>query len=82
MTIYDKIRDEQLQYNIHRKAAKISAWSSSKIDKYKYLTGEKFLLFIQRPIIRKAKLTYCPLRKSFRKSNRKTRIYDKVSGHF
>ena len=35
MTIIDdKIRDEKLQYNINRKAAKISALSSGKIDKY------------------------------------------------
>ena len=28
------IRDEKLQYDIHREAAKISALSSGKIDKY------------------------------------------------
>ena len=33
----DKIRDEKLQYNINRKAGKISALSSGKIDKYEYL---------------------------------------------
>ena len=37
----DQIRDKKLQYNINRKAAKISALSSGKIDKYEYLTGEK-----------------------------------------
>ena len=40
MTINDKIRDEKLQYNIKREAAKISALSSVKIDKHEYLTGE------------------------------------------
>ena len=30
----DKIRDEKLKYNISREAAKISALSSGKIDKY------------------------------------------------
>ena len=39
MTIDDKIRDEKLQYNINREAAKPSALSSGKIDKYKFLTG-------------------------------------------
>ena len=34
MTIYDQIRDEKLQYDTNRKAAKISALSSAKIDKY------------------------------------------------
>ena len=39
MTIDDKIRDEKLQYDINREAAKVSALSSGKADKYKYLTG-------------------------------------------
>ena len=34
MTIHDKIRDEKLQYDTNREAAKISALSSGKIDKY------------------------------------------------
>ena len=40
MTIDDKIRGEQLQYDINREAAKLSALSSEKIDKWKYLTGK------------------------------------------
>ena len=43
MTNEDQIRDEKLQYDINRKAAKLSALSSSKIDKYEYLTGEEIL---------------------------------------
>ena len=43
MTIDDKIRDEKLQYDINRGAAKISALSSGKIDNYEYLTGEEIL---------------------------------------
>ena len=43
MTIKDQIRDEKLPYNINREAAKISALSSGKIDKYEYLTGEAVL---------------------------------------
>ena len=38
MTTEDKIRDDKLQYNINREAAKISALSCGKIDKYEYLT--------------------------------------------
>ena len=41
MTINDKIRDEKLQYDIGRKAAKISASLSGKTDKYEYLTVEE-----------------------------------------
>ena len=45
MTIDDKIRDEKLQYGINREAAKISALTFGKIDKYEYLTGEEILPF-------------------------------------
>ena len=34
MTIEDRIRNEKLQYDINREAAKISVLSSGKIDKY------------------------------------------------
>ena len=43
MTIEDKIRDEKLQYDINREAAKISTLSSDKTNKYKYLTGKEIL---------------------------------------
>ena len=43
MKINDQIRDEKLQYDINREAAKISGLSSGKICKYEYLTGEDIL---------------------------------------
>ena len=43
MTIEDQIRDEKLQYDIKREAAKISALSSGRSDKYEYLTGVEIL---------------------------------------
>ena len=43
MTTNDKIRDEKLQYDINREAAKISTLSSGNIDKYEYLTDEEIL---------------------------------------
>ena len=67
MTIHDNIRDEKLQYNINRKAAKISALSSGKIDKYEYLTGEEMLPFNQRQIIEQVKFAYSFLGKAFEK---------------
>ena len=45
MAIDDKIRDEKLKYDINREAAKISALTFGKIDKYEYLTGEELLPF-------------------------------------
>ena len=51
MTINDQIRDEKLQYDINREAAKISALSSGKIHKYEYLTSEDILPSNQQQII-------------------------------
>ena len=67
MTIDDKIKDEKLQYDINREAAKISALSSGKIDKYEYLAGEEILLFNQSRIIEQARFTYSPLGKALEK---------------
>ena len=67
MTIDDKIRDEKLQYDINREAAKISALSSDKIHKYEYLNGEDILLTNKQQIIEQAKFTYSPLGKAFEK---------------
>ena len=67
MTINDQIRDEKLQYDINREAAKISALSSGKIHKYEYLTGEDILPSNQQQIIEQTKFTYSPLGKGFEK---------------
>ena len=67
MTIEDQIKDEKLQYDINREAAKISALSSGKLDKYEYLTGEEILPSNQQQIIQQAKFTYSPLGKAFEK---------------
>ena len=67
MTINDQIRDEKLQYDINRKAAKVSALSSDKIRKYEYLTGEDILPSNQEQITEQAKFTYSPLGKAFEK---------------
>ena len=70
MTIKDKIKDETLQYDINREAAKISALSSGKIDKYEYLTDEEILPSNQQQIIEQAKFTYSPLGKAFEKQTK------------
>ena len=70
MTIEDQIKDEKLQYDINRKAAKISALSSGKLDKYEYLTGEEILPSNQQQIIQQAKFTYSPLGKAFEKQTK------------
>ena len=67
MTINDQIKDEKLQYNINREAAKISALSSGKLHKYEYLTGEDILTSTQQQIKEQTKLTYSPLDKAFDK---------------
>ena len=67
MTINDQIKDEKLQYDINREAAKISALSSGKIHKYQYLTGEDILPLSNQQIIEQARFTYSPLGKAFDK---------------
>ena len=67
MTIEDQIKDEKLQYDINREAAKISALSSGKVDKYEYLTCEEILPSNQQQIIQQAKFAYSPLRKALEK---------------
>ena len=47
MTIDDKVRHEKLQYDINIEAAKISALSSGKTDKYEYLIGEEMIPLIK-----------------------------------
>ena len=66
MTIDDKIKDEKLQSNINREAAKI-ALLTGKIDKYEYLIGKEILPSEQSRIIEQAKFTYYPLGKTFEK---------------
>ena len=56
MTIGCKIRDEKLQCNINREAAKISSLSSGKTDKYDYLTDKEILPSNQRQVTEEAKL--------------------------
>ena len=63
MTNDDQIRDEKLQYDINR--AKISALSSSKINKYEYLAGEEILPSYQIRIIEQTKFTNSSLGKAF-----------------
>ena len=60
MTIGDMIINEKLEYDINREAAKISALSSGKIDKYEYLTSEETLPSAQRGVMEQAKFTYYP----------------------
>ena len=55
----------EAQYDLDRKAAKISALSSNNLDKYKYLTGED--LGLKPSTVEQAKFEYSPLGKVFNK---------------
>ena len=72
MTITDQIKilkkkviQNEAQYDLDRKAAKISALSSNNLDKYEYLTGED--LDLKPSAIGQAKFEYSPLGKIFNK---------------
>ena len=51
------IKNENLQYEINRKAANISALSSAKIDQDEYISGEEILTSDQSRMIEQAKFT-------------------------
>ena len=53
----------EAQYDLDRKAAKISALSSNNLDKYEYLTGED--LSLKPSTIEQTKSEYSPLGKVF-----------------
>ena len=55
----------ETQYDLERKAAKISALSSNYLDKYEYLTAED--LGLQTSTVEQAKCEYSPLGKIFTK---------------
>ena len=60
-----KIKQNESQYDLDRKAAKISALSSKNLDKYELLTGEG--LDLKKSNVEEAKFEYSPLGKTFNK---------------
>ena len=58
-----KIMQNEAQYDLDRKAAKISAFSSNNLDNYEYLTGED--LGSKPSTIEQTKFEYSPLGKIF-----------------
>ena len=60
-----KIMQNEAQYDLDRKAAKISALFSNNLDKYEYLTGED--LGLKPSTVEQAKFEYSPLGKIFNK---------------
>ena len=62
------IRLKMNNYNtILKRISKIKPLSSGKIDEYEYLSGKEILPFDQKKIIQKAKFSYSPLIKAFKK---------------
>ena len=76
----DKILANKAQYDLDRQAAKISALSSGKLDKYEYLTGED--LGYKPDVVQKAKFEYSPLGQVFNKgldaTDKNRRNFEKI----
>ena len=73
MTVTDQIKildrkdmQNEAQYNLDRKAAKISALPSNNLDKYEHLTGED--LGLKPSTVKQARFEYSPLSKFLNKS--------------
>ena len=60
-----KIKQSKSQYDLDKKAAEISALSSTNLDKYEYLTCED--LYLKPSTVENAKFEYSPLGKVFNK---------------
>ena len=70
MTVTDQIQildkrtmQNEAQYDIDRKGAKISALSSNNLNKYEYLTGED--LDLKQSTVEQTRFEYSPLVKLF-----------------
>ena len=70
MTIDDKIRDEKLQCDMNREAAKNILLSSGKIYEQEYFTGEEILTPYQSRVIEQAKFTYSTIAKALEKQTK------------
>ena len=60
-----KIKQNEAQYDLDRKEAKISGLSSNNLDKYEYSTGQD--LGLKPSTVEQAKFKYSPLGKIFNK---------------
>ena len=78
MTNEETIRDEKLQYDINREAAKTSTLTSDEIKEYEYLTGENILPFNQSQMIEQAKYKYYFLGKTFEKQTKSLKLSNKI----
>ena len=64
-----KVMQNEAQYNLDKKAAKISELPSNKFDKYEYLTGEH--LGLKLSTVEEARFEYYPLTKYLNKDLKK-----------
>ena len=77
MTNDDKVKNEKLQYDINKEVAKISVFSSGKIDKYEHITGEEVLPSDQSRTIEQAKFIYSLLLKHLKNKQKQLKSKEK-----
>ena len=75
-----KIMQNEAQYDLDRKAAKISALASNNLEKYEYLTGED--IGLKPSTVEQAKFEYSPQGKVFtkglHKNDQKERLFKRL----
>ena len=76
----DKIKANEAEYNLDREAAKISALSSGKLDKYEYFTGED--LGYKPGVVEPAKFEYSQLSQVFKNGLEKDDTNDRLLKRF
>ena len=78
--LYRNIMQNEVQHDLDRKAAKISALFSNNSDKYEYLTGE--YLGLKPSTVEQAKFEYNPLGKIFNrgldKDDKEERLFKRL----
>ena len=67
----ERIKANQVQYDLDREAAKISVLSSKELDKYKYLAGED--LGHKPEVLERAKFEYSLLGEALKNNTAKTK---------
>ena len=72
-----KIMQNEAQYDLDRKAAKISALSSNNMDKYEYLNSED--LGLKASTVDQGKFEYSPFGKVFTKGLEKEEDKKKIT---
>ena len=79
MAIDDNIREEKLQDDVNRAAAKKSAVLPEKIDQFKYLAGEEIVQHDEGRVINKLSLHIFHQKQLYKNKQKRLKIKEKAN---